>query len=92
MSSRALSLAAAACTCPATTGWEKYRNGITRTFSTFSLLTSPPLEPPFAAGELEIELSHGCLCFLLDWRRSWTLLQVLETPVRHAKVQSKKNN
>jgi hypothetical protein len=43
-------------------------------------LTLPLLEPPFAAGELEIELSHGCLCFLLDWRRSWTLLHVLEIP------------
>uniref|UniRef100_A0A0E0IRE3 Uncharacterized protein n=1 Tax=Oryza nivara TaxID=4536 RepID=A0A0E0IRE3_ORYNI len=48
---------------------EKLRNGISMSCSTFYLLTSSPLEPAFAAGELEIELSHGCRCFLLEWRR-----------------------
>uniref|UniRef100_A0A0D9Z9I8 Uncharacterized protein n=1 Tax=Oryza glumipatula TaxID=40148 RepID=A0A0D9Z9I8_9ORYZ len=30
----------------------------------------PVQPPPFAAGELEIELSHGCRCFLLLWRKA----------------------
>jgi hypothetical protein len=80
MASRALPIAAAACVVPVTIGWgkvEEWNHNVLLYILSFDLA---PIRAAVCAGELEIELSHGCRCFLLECRRTWTWLQVLQIP------------